>query len=194
MKFGRQRRPRPRVLVVNNPSPETSDADQPAPFLGPPPLAVDLSPMSRPYSSPRSNQSNPALSSPSHSSTSSRTFESTPPPSTPGQSNHSEDMSNEGTLRPEHNLGPWTDDSDLTPPSATFHPVYGSVNRPRPMPRPAHRRRPSTDSRPVPVRFNKSTNLLHPPIMSHRSRLRSQNHKRALSAVVKLAPRRKWRC
>lgn len=52
------------------------------------------------YPSSRSNPSNPALSSPS--STSSRALESTPPPSTPGQSLPPVDLNSESTLRQEH--------------------------------------------------------------------------------------------
>ncbi|GJE85710.1 Pkinase-domain-containing protein [Phanerochaete sordida] len=161
------RKTRPRILVVNNPGPDSSSSSDEEhivhdfecmPVLGsmstpcftdrsrgpqpphPPPLTTNLSEVSRPYPSSRSNPSNPALSSPS--STSSRAFESTPPPSTPGQSNHSEDLSNEGTV-----IVPYPDGSDITPPSATSR-SGGVFNRLR-FPRPGHARRSSNTTRPA---------------------------------------------
>lgn len=122
---------RPRILVVNNPSPDSSsDSEEakqaknmyklpdyhrrPLPSPGrsapteqsqmpigrippPPPLVTDT--LDQRPGGYHSNPSNPALSSPS--STSSPAVESTPPPSTPGQSAPPVDLSGEGTLRPE---------------------------------------------------------------------------------------------
>lgn len=123
---GRSKPARPRILVVNNPSPESSSdseevkqaqtmykpdyrrrplpspghgtsVERPQPLTGRiPPPLKTDIPDQRPY---HSNPSNPALSSPS--STSSPAVESTPPPSTPGQSAPPVDLSGEGTLRPE---------------------------------------------------------------------------------------------
>ena len=119
---------RPRILVVNNPSPDSSSDSEaakqatrpdyhrrPLPSPGrsaplekppqlstfrvppPPPLVTDV--LDQRPGGYHSNPSNPALSSPS--STSSPAVESTPPPSTPGQSAPPVDLSGEGTLRPE---------------------------------------------------------------------------------------------
>ncbi|KZT75114.1 hypothetical protein DAEQUDRAFT_21899 [Daedalea quercina L-15889] len=120
---------RPRILVVNNPGPDSSSdseemkqalnphrsdyhrrplpspgrsaaVERPQPYTSrgplPPPLTTDMPEQRQGY---HSNPSNPALSSPS--STSSPAVESTPPPSTPGQSAPPVDLSGEGTLRPE---------------------------------------------------------------------------------------------
>lgn len=155
------RKPRPRILVVNNPSPSDEEDTYPSnsasmsnPSLSDrahssatqyiAPLTTNLPEVSRPYPSSRSNPSNPALSSPS--STSSRAFESTPPPSTPGQSNHPEELCNEGTLRQDLVDGSET----ITPPSATSRPP-GMLSRLR-FNRPGHARRTSNNSaRPAPV-------------------------------------------
>lgn len=167
------RKTRPRILVVNNPGPDSSSSsdedhiihnacDYPPAVLAsmstpsftdrtrvpqsqyPTPLTTNLSEVSRPYPSSRSNPSNPALSSPS--STSSRAFESTPPPSTPGQSNHPEDISSEGTLRQEPVIVPYPDGSDTTPPSATSR-VFNRLR----FTRPGHTRRSSNTTRPATV-------------------------------------------
>ncbi|KAI0080311.1 hypothetical protein K474DRAFT_1689329, partial [Panus rudis PR-1116 ss-1] len=114
------RRTKPRILILANPDgsddeskpyddynyqqppyPSTSQSYLPGRIQNanpplPPPLHTDLTEHRHCYPSSRSN---PALSSPS--STSSPAVESTPPPSTPGQSQHSIDLS-EGTLRQEH--------------------------------------------------------------------------------------------
>lgn len=149
----RPKKQRPRILVVNNPSPNSSDDERiilnnpPAGAHSlvsqyPPPLNTNLPDASRPY--PSSNPSNPALSSPS--STSSRAFESTPPPSTPGQSTHPEDLCNEGTLRQEPVLVSYPDGSEtITPPSASSQ---GSrlLDRLRFPNRPNHARRSSNNS------------------------------------------------
>lgn len=164
------RRARPRILVVNNPGPDSSSGsdgehivvhngyeyqhmgsmstpsftERPRvpPSQYPPPLTTNLPEVSRPYPSSRSNPSNPALSSPS--STSSRAFESTPPPSTPGQS----DISTEGTLRQEPVIVPYPDGSDITPPSASSR--SGGMFT-RLFPRSGHTRRSSNTVRPATV-------------------------------------------
>jgi hypothetical protein len=155
---GGKRKPRI-ILVVNNPDPYShqpsstpnqslSDASYAGPSPHPPPLTTNLPDVSRPYPSSHSNPSNPALSSPS--STSSRAFESTPPPSTPGQSSHPDDLSSEGTLRQEPVIVPYPDGSDLTPPSGISRPT-GLLSRFRPpLPRPSHGRR-SSNNRPATV-------------------------------------------
>lgn len=161
------RRQRPRILVVNNPGPDSddeqitypadassmsnpsySDRAHPSASQYIPPLTTNLSEVSRPYPSSRSNPSNPALSSPS--STSSRAFESTPPPSTPGQSNHPEELCTEGTLRQEPVLVSYSDASEtITPPSATSR-TTGVFNRLR-LHRHGHTRRSSNNARPASV-------------------------------------------
>ncbi len=122
------RRAKPRLLVISNLDVDTDPRypQHPYPFQPyeetqptlkappPPPLTTNLPPAQYPASRP--NPSNQSLSSPS--STSSRAFESTPPPSTPGQSNPPDDISSEGTLGQEGVLVSYPDASETTPPSA----------------------------------------------------------------------------
>ena len=135
-------RRRPRILVVNNPGPDSSseeekivsndyatysyqtpahpsssqslllDKSTPPNSHIPPLLTTDLPEHRHGYPSSRSNPSNPALSSPS--STSSPAFESTPPPSTPGQSLPPVDLAGESTLRPDNVALPFPDRLDPT--------------------------------------------------------------------------------
>lgn len=142
------RRRQPRLLIVSNPDDAEADNNvgqeaqppsvpfnpyyQQQPFSNqtyeekqplsrapaPTPLTTCLPPTTLgQYSSSRPNQSNHSLSSPS--STSSRAFESTPPPSTPGQSNPPDDMSSEGTLGQDGVLVGYPDGTEVTPPSAS---------------------------------------------------------------------------
>ena len=170
------RKSRPRILVVNNPNPDSSSSSDeehilnpyyqqsvlgsianpsfpeqsynPSPY--PPPLTTtNLPEVSRPYPSSRSNPSNPALSSPS--STSSRAFESTPPPSTPGQSSHPDDLSSEGTLRQDTAAVSYSEVNDTTPPSATSRAGASLTRHRAPYPRPGHGRRASNNTRPTTV-------------------------------------------
>ena len=140
-----------RVLILSNPSDDSDEGrldtqsshsgpsyaqNHPLPpttRVPPPPLTTrDLAERGK-YPSSRSNPSNPALSSPS--STSSHVLESTPPPSTPGQSLPSVDIS-EGTLRPEHYPHPITHERSDSLPN---HPSRASPNdRPKPQPSYSH--------------------------------------------------------
>ena len=161
------RRPKPRLLVVSNP--DNVDADnsplwfppsqpphsnksyaepqQPLKAPPPPPLTTNLPPASLgQYPASRPNPSNQSLSSPS--STSSRAFESTPPPSTPGQSNPPDDISSEGTLGQDGVLVGYPDVSETTPPSACSSRKAGFIQRFGAFPK--HRRR---TSRPQTVSF-----------------------------------------
>lgn len=146
-----------RILLVSNPTQSSSDEDKPDTYyppqpphsgpsqsythehslppnnrVQPPPLSTkDLPEHRNYYPSSRSNPSNPALSSPS--STSSHVLESTPPPSTPGQSQPSVDIVSEGTLRPEHATLIAHERSDSLP----SHPSRASPND-RPKPQTSH--------------------------------------------------------
>ncbi|KAI0687787.1 hypothetical protein BC835DRAFT_383955 [Cytidiella melzeri] len=155
------RRKPPRLLVIRNPDDERDNTvgdevqpsfsyhsqasvasnqyeekPQPSRAPYPPPLTTNFPPATLGhYPASRPNPSNQSLSSPS--STSSRAFESTPPPSTPGQSNPPDDMSSEGTLGQDGVLVGCADGSDVTPFSASSK--RGYIQRLAPSPK--HRRR-----------------------------------------------------
>ncbi|TFK92776.1 hypothetical protein K466DRAFT_195112 [Polyporus arcularius HHB13444] len=137
------KKPRKRVLVVSNASPESSEDDMappepPKPRTFPRPLpspsrsfpSAEAYPPERFHSGPgsshiptplttnlhcypRSNPSNPALSSPS--STSSPAVESTPPPSTPGLSGSTIQLNEEGTIRQDMITSAGSDRNENTP-------------------------------------------------------------------------------
>ena len=103
----------------------------------PPPLTTNL------HCYPRSNPSNPALSSPS--STSSPAVESTPPPSTPGLNGSRIQLSEEGTITQDMISSVGSDRNENTP-QARPRPFV------RPQPQPNPRRYSSSGSRPATVR------------------------------------------
>lgn len=127
------------------PSSTLSDrAPRPRPY-GPPPLTTNL-----PHQSYNERRSNPALSSPS--STSSPAVESTPPPSTPGQSGLQLDITPDGNLRRDIASPPMN--GHAPQPSWEQPPLRQGSSSKLPklaMSPPTHYRNPSDHTRPLPV-------------------------------------------
>ncbi|CDO73492.1 hypothetical protein BN946_scf185013.g127 [Trametes cinnabarina] len=145
-----------RVLVISNPSPESSSdegipapQEQRKPFIRPlpspsrsaeayyndryqhvpiNPLHTHIPPLTTdiPYPSSRSNPSNGTLSSPSSSS--SPAVESTPPPSTPGLTGSGIHLTDEGTIRQDTLKFAPPDRNDNIPQSSR-HRLYDRVER-----------------------------------------------------------------